>query len=236
MSIRIENRPVISAGHLKTPMLLSTKVVDGFTYFRLSKSDQQITRLLVKEKFSPTDRPLSRSDVIERLVMLRNSAYHSLLMERPDDTEEKEDLGLDAPPKKPRKPSEVDMPASIVAEVPDVEGVEGVSMRMLLSNPKLPLWVELTVANLDFLIEVVNRQIASGVIKRVHPRDAVGEDERVQLGSEHAGVSYSYKRSSIRARAQFDGRTATKYFKVQKPEDVDDAVKEAEAWATGLRQ
>jgi hypothetical protein len=231
MSVRIEMRHVISAAHLKNPVLLPTKEVESRTYFKVSKGDQQITRLLVQSKYQACDRPLSRTDVVERLVSLRNSAYHSLLMQPSDDDEGKEDLGLDGPPQ-PRKAAEVDLPASLIVQVPDVEGVLGIDMRIELCKTRSSgLWVELTTDNINFLIAVVNRQIASGEIKRQHARDRVDEDDRMDMSEASAGVSYSYKRSCVRARGVVEGKQATKYFKFETPELVGEAIDRAEAWS-----
>ena len=223
MPISIESRLVVCGGHLKQPIMMPTQVVDDRSYFKLIKSDAQVARLLVP-KLDAYDRPLSRTDIVERLGSLRNSAYHALLL--PPDEGQKEDLGLDGPPK-PRKASEVVMPTSILADV-EVEGMDGIQMRMLLSKPGSPLWVEHTAENINFLIDVVCRQIASGVIKRVHPRQAVDEMDRVN--SDTKGVSYSYKRQCVRVKRHVGGKDVTKYFKVETPAALDDALQDAEAW------
>jgi hypothetical protein len=229
MSVRIEMRHVITAAHLKNPVLLPTKQVEGRTFFKVSKADHQITRLLVQSKYQASERPLARTDVVERIVRIRNSALHSLLMQPPDDDEGKEDLGLDGP-RQPRKAAEVDLPASLIVQVPDVEGVPGIDMRIELCTTRSSgLWVELTTDNINFLIEVVNRQIASGEIKNQHARDRVDEDDRMDMSEASAGVSYSYKRNCVRARTEVEGKQATKYFKIE--QDMSEAIDRAKAWS-----
>ena len=73
------------------------------------------------------------------------------------------------------------------------------------------------------------KQSSSTSTARVHLRKA--RDEIDWVTSDTKGVSFSYKRKSVRVKGQVDGKKLQKYIKVATPEVLDDALKEAQAWA-----
>ena len=75
---------------------------------------------------------------------------------------------------------------------------------------------------------VVSCQIRSGSIKRARARHEREEDDRIS--SDIKGVSYSYKRKSVRATGLVDGKVTTKYFRVNTPEELQETMQEAAAW------
>ncbi len=210
MSISVELRHVITVDHLKHPVLLPTKQIDCRTFFKVTKADPQLARLLVQKKYKPEHRPLARTDVIERIVRIRNTALHEFLVQSRDVEEGKEDIGIDGP-RKARKVAEVVLPESLIVRIPDVEGVRGIDMRIeLCTGRSWGLWAELTVENIEFLTKVVNRQIASGEIKNQHARERVDEDDRMDMAGVPAGLSCSYNRTAGRARRAREGNPGTK--------------------------
>lgn len=230
MPISLELRHVITVDHLKQPVMLPTKQIDGRPFFKVTKADPQLARLLVQNKYKPEHRPLARTDVIERIVRIRNAALHEFLVQPPDVEEGKEDIGIDGP-RKARKVAEVVLPESLIVRIPDVEGVLGIDMRIeLCTGRSWGLWAELTVENIEFLTKVVNRQIASGEIKHQHARERVGEDDRMDMTMESAGLTCAYTRNAIRAVQNVEGKQVTKFFKIG--DDVSEAIGLATAWAT----
>ena len=234
MALTIEYRPVISGGHLKFPIVLkNSQEVEGATYFRVVKSDNTIARLFLNDQEDRIHtRPLSKTDIVEQVSSLRNSAYYSLLEDEADMNEGKEDLGLDGPVdrvlrrNRPRKSMD-ELPKVVTLSAPDIMDIAGVQMRVLMHKPGQALWVELTEANLNYFRLVIEQQIAKGDIKRHHARDTVDATARVVTGSK--GVSFSYKRSSVRVKSSAaDGKTTNKYFKVKG--DMDATVARASTW------
>ena len=90
---------------------------------------------------------------------------------------------------------------------PDVYDVKGIDMRVVLSKPASPLYVEALPANLAYLTMVAQRQMEDGSVSpQKHPREHVPESERVHVSE--PGVSFSYARQAFRATTRA-GRTMT---------------------------
>ena len=220
---------MITGGHLKTPVPVKHFVtVQGTMYFKMCKSDAVMTRLFVSDATRLSGRPLSMTNIVEQLSGLRDMSYHDLAFPK-DETDGKEDLGLDAP-SRPVPKALTELPASVSVFAPDIDGVSGLEMRVLMCKPGQPLWLELNQENIQYLVEVVDRQISMGDIKRAHPRLAVDDIDRVH--SDIKGVSYSYKRNSVRVTGKVDGKVATKYFRVKSNESLEESMKDAAAWLT----
>ena len=211
--IRVEHRVVISGGGLKGPVIVpETRSVDGAEFIKVAKADRVLERVLCSGRSSSESRRLSRTD-------LANSWE-----------EGKEDLGLDAPKSKRARQSSVTLPPVIEIRGPTAGSVIGIPLKVLPDAATKPLWVELTPANLEYLIAVVAVQRESGEIKRQHPRSLVGDEERVD-STGAPGVSYSYSRSAVRATAKGDaGQSVTRYFKVVPGSTLQDKQAEASAW------
>jgi hypothetical protein len=230
MPISLELRHVITVDHLKQPVMLHTKQIDCRTFFKVTKADPQLARLLVQKKYKPEHRPLARTDVIERIVRIRNAALHEFLVQPPDVEEGKEDIGIDGP-RKARKVAEVVLPESLIVRIPDVEGVRGIDMRIeLCTGRSWGLWAELTVENIEFLTTVVNRQIASGEIHHHHPSRAGNVNDRMDMTMKSGTVTHARTRNAIRAVQNVEGKQVTKFFKIG--HDVSEAIGRATAWST----
>lgn len=231
--LMIGYHPIISGGHLKKPVAIKfTRVMDNTTYFKVTKSDPAIARLLVAETISWSSRPLSNTDILEQLIKLRDAAYYELASEPAE--EGKEDLGLDDP--RPQKRiswgrGSSKLPAMVTLQAPDIEGLglTKVPLRVLLSKPGQPLWLELKHENLQYLIQAVSKQISEGNIKRRHPRDELDQSSRVDSGV--TGLTFDYTRQCFKAKKKMEGKVvATKSFKPKEAHDVDETIDEAKAW------
>ena len=223
-ALRVEYQPLVCGGHLKAPVFMrNVRKLDGVTFFKLAKSDHCVAKMLVQEVKRGT-RPLAMTDVIERLTALRDEAYASHLCQPLED--DKEDLGLDVPPRG-RAVNRRDIPAVVTVQAPDIDVVPGIPLKVLNERKGKPLWIELTDDALSYLSQSVARQIETGEIKRVHPREHVSEDDRIQTHVK--GVSYSYRRSSFRVVVKHaDGaRASHKYFKVNDAASLDEQKEEA---------
>lgn len=228
--IRVEHRVVISGGGLKGPVIVpETRSVDGAEFIKVAKADRVLERVLCSGRSSSESRPLSRTDIIETLTIARNKKVNELVLANSLE-EGKEDLGLDAPKSKRARQSSVTLPPVIEIRGPTAGSVIGIPLNVLPDAATKPLWVELTPANLEYLIAVVAVQRESGEIKRQHPRSLVGDEERVD-STGAPGVSYSYSRSAVRATAKGDaGQSVTRYFKVVPGSTLQDKQAEASAW------
>ena len=230
--IRVEHRVVISGGGLKAPVIVSeTRSVDGTEFFKVAKADRVLERILCSGRSSSESRPLSRTDIIETLTMARNKKVNELILGNSLE-EGKEDLGLDAPKSKRPRQSSITLPTVIEIRGPTAGSVVGIPLKVLPDPATKPLWVELTTANLEYLIAVVAAQRESGDIKRHHPRLLVDDEQRVDL-TRAPGISYSYRRSAIRATAKGEaGQSVTRYFKVKPETTIQEQEAEASAWVS----
>ena len=147
-------------------------VVDGNCFFKVSKREHPIIKLLA---FENDWRCLPRTDIIERLtILVSNSA------QQPQLEEGVEDLGIDAPmPKKHRTQGVFDVVAVSPPDVGDVQyahfvtplGGEPVQMYALRGTLKDSLWIELTAPNIEYLQHVVRYQVSNETLKRQSTRD-----------------------------------------------------------------
>ena len=73
--VSITERPVVTGGILKdsTVTLMHTKKVDGKTFFRVSKSDREIERLMLGRVYTQ-QRVMQSAVVLDRMSQLRNAA------------------------------------------------------------------------------------------------------------------------------------------------------------------
>ena len=230
MAYAIEFVPVIKSDDMKQPIFLKHyQKVDGVTFFKVSKVDPVIIRMFAgyNTKFQ---RPLSMTDIIEQITSLRNAGYNSALLGDVQ-SEGKEDLGLDEPEAKPSRRQRVAnkcaLPSMITVEAPTIEGIEGRSMKVLLSTPGQCLWVEFSSSNINYFANAVAAQLAAGHIKRAHPIKSIKEEDRV--ASDVRGVSYSYARKQVLVKGVSDeGQPFKKYFKVG--DSIEATMAEASTW------
>ena len=202
----------VSGGHLKKPVVIpQTQTVAGTVFFKLTKADQSVTRMLVKVMKYGT-RPLANTDVIEQLVAQRDAKCRAWQEVSEASAEGKEDLGLDDSQRR-RKKRRVELPPTAVIVAPTIGDAAGTEMIVLAHQPGTALWVELTGRSIGYLVEAVDHQLTQGTIKRNHPGSRVEETSRVSC-TDIAGLSYSYARKAFRATAKSaDNKPATRYFR-----------------------
>jgi hypothetical protein len=96
--ITIAHLPVVSGGvlHGGRVVLSNVEVVDGKSFFHVSKSDRDIERLLLG-RIAANERVLQHVMLFDAMLVKRQEAVNALL-EPPADAAD--DLGLDQPAKK----------------------------------------------------------------------------------------------------------------------------------------
>ena len=213
-----------------TPALKGEVVLHNLTtvgnrkFFKVCKSDRRISRLLRASDFvaaSSGERPLTNTTLIEELIGLRNnerqrlidsnSAAASAAMGVPED-----DLCLDgSTSKRPRRasPSDSALPDTVCIQAPSVADVSGISMLVVLGQPKSPLWVELTVDNIDYLRAAICSQMASC--------DAGSSSEEIEadkVTSPGQGIVWVPNRTAFRVRYKLEGKVKSKDIRAESSE------------------
>ena len=217
--LTIEYRPVICGGGLKEPVCLrQVKQIDGMWFWRVSKADHVVNRLLMSSS-ERGERRLSRSDVLEQLQDLRNKRVDDIV-----NPKAAEDLRLDdecevQQPRKKWKQALAECPPYVQIETPDIGDALSISVRVIPAPKTQPLWLELSVLVIDYLRKAIAHQVDDGSIKR----------SRATYHSSHKGVSYDLTHKAFRARRPSDG--SNKYFKQDKFENPEEA---AIDWASGV--
>lgn len=211
----IEMRPVVvDVRRNETVLLRATRQVGDRHFWRVAKADQVVCRLLAG-KSSSSERLLSRSDIIDRLVKLRNEAVLRLI---PEPTA-KVDLGLDddapQPARKRTRAGDRAWPDYVTITAPTIGLASSIDMRVLPALGVSPLWVELTADIVGYLATTVSEQIEQGAIKNRRSQDTIIEGK---------GLNFDSRRLAVRAR-RADGKQ--KYFREQ---DYPDATESASAW------
>ena len=108
MALSIEWAPVLSGDGLRSPLLLSkpSNIVDegGVKFLKVTKSDRRLETALLwnidlqrTNRMSERTRPLACTDVIERLIELRNAKYAELLAQEQGSAQRNTGLNDDAP-------------------------------------------------------------------------------------------------------------------------------------------
>ena len=152
--LQLDRRLTVSGGHLKHTLVLSTVLEEGREYMKVGKKDCKIARLLCDE-YAAESRPLSKTDILESLVQLRDARYEELA-EEPTEAG-KENLGIDKR-KARRKPPQKALPTSIVIQTPTIGDVAGIAMAVLLDHPGATLSMEVSTTNIAYLTAVVKNQ------------------------------------------------------------------------------
>ncbi len=183
MPLSLSMVPMFKGGNLHVPVTLDKCFeIEGKTFVSLSKGDRKVERLLLAESDAPrlkNQRALANTDIIEQLLQLREDMYitvcSSLLPEKP-----MIDLGMNGEAKqesavaikeKINKMKDISVPKYALISTPTIGHVASASMNVILEcHAKAPLVMELTTANVDYLVKVVAFQILNGTIRNCHPR------------------------------------------------------------------
>ena len=225
MPVEIARCLVARGGHLQWPIVINNSMqVDGADYVKLLKSSRLTARLLCGKP--ATARPLAKTKILETLIKMRNEAYNT--MENNFSRGEKEDLGLDVPPKRRRCNKKADdVPKTVELTAPPFGEFVGHKLRVLLSRSG-PLCVELAPQNLEYLHIAVTTQISEESQKIKAEED--GPEMDVDITG-IKGLCISKRRQAIRAYKVSKGKTITKYFKITGEIAADDAQRAAAtAW------
>ena len=215
----IEMRPVVVDVRRNEAVLLrATRQVGDRHFWRVAKADQVVCRLLAG-KSSSSERLLSRTDIIDRLVKLRNDAVLRLDPEPAAMV----DLGLDDPATQPARKrtraADRTWPDYVTITAPTIGPASSIDIRVLPALGSSPLWVELTPDIVGYLATTVSEQIEQGAIKNRRPQDTIIEGK---------GLNFDRGRRAVRAR-RADGKQ--RYFREQ---DYADATESASAWLSGV--
>jgi len=167
----IEMRPVVvDVRRNETVLLRATRQVGDRHFWRVAKADQVVCRLLAG-KSSSSERLLSKTDIIDRLVKLRNE----VVLRLDPELAAMVDLGLDDPAPQPaRKRSRAGdrvWPDYVTITSPAIGPTSSVDTRVLPATGCSPLWVELTPDSVGYLASAVSEQIEQGAIKNRRPQD-----------------------------------------------------------------
>ena len=129
--------------------LLGIVEVEGTTYFKFTKSDHRVIRLMTG-KSRVNVNPLTSSAFVDRLTEARNKALASLSKELQPEVVE-EDLGLDK-----ADPIDVShlLPKYITIDTPEVDGVS-LRVKVLCNMPHKSLWIELSPEVLDHMRKAI---------------------------------------------------------------------------------
>ena len=189
MALSIEWAPVLSGVGAQSPLLLSkpSNIVDegGVKFLKVTKSDRRLETALLwnidsqrTNRISERTRPLACTDVIERLIELRNAKHAELLAQEQGSAQRNTGLNDDAPETSGQRSSRrVKLLAKIakaaVIEAPRVGEIDGIRISVLLSaTPTSPLYIELQAANIEYLRQVVAYQISAGSVARAPHQSA----------------------------------------------------------------
>jgi hypothetical protein len=207
---------IIDADHLKAPIVVSGYTESGnLSFFELRKSDNTLCKMFDLLR-SPSRRPLSLTNLIERLRELRASAILSAweALERTDDVDHNiAALGLDPIDTVVSSMHLSKLPAFVAIQAPPVGDVKGIDLNVLCELSCRPLSVELCEHVLEYLKCAFHHQVYAVVAVPPAP---------LKRPSCHrlSGISWDAKRQKFRS---FNlGRT--KYFGSEI---------EAQAWQQG---
>ena len=216
-ALTIDHRPILSGGHLKEPVQLRhTTCVDGLIFWRVAKSDQVVLRLLWGRPHQ-TQRPLSKTNIVEKLSDLRNECIKNLAKAEDDAVD---DLGLDDDANS--KSIKVDfnkLPSIIEIDAPTVGDAQGMRLKILPSKFHQPIWLELSIDVIEYLRKACWFQAEGDTISRNRPQHKATDD--------NIGVSWEERRQSFRAR-RVSGKC--RYFSVKSYGDIESARLAASEW------
>ena len=156
-----KNAQFVSAPWLDGPMMLDGAVeVEGKFFIKLPKADAKTIKFLTGKGVGRS-RLLTGTTIIETLIKLRNERYTTLCSEadKAQCGEAADDLGLDAPDAKRLRHMNAVVPQTLQITCPAIEGVDSVDICVLAANGQSPLAIEIDPAAIDYLHDVVERQL-----------------------------------------------------------------------------
>ena len=197
--VTIKYMPVVAGDHLREDLHLKhVKQVSGMWFFRAAKSDNLIERMLVGRS-AASARKLAHTTILECIAELRNAKIESILTPAAQ-----EDLGLDDDePSLKRKFKATDMaklPEYITIDITNRMNMPNMKMNVLPDKFSQPLWLELSKANIEYLVNAVKHDLSNPQPSKVESRKAGVLAHR---------VSFEKRRNAYRARR---GNCRQRYF------------------------
>ena len=168
----MHHRVIIPFTHIKT--------IDGRRFMHLSAVPHFASTLFGcarNNTVAKTDRPLSNTDIIQRLTDIRNSKIDNAISEI-STPRGGHRLGKHMPSKRLTTAVRMQIPSAMEIVAPDVGTVAGITMRVMTSHKRSPLYMELVSDNVKYVLAVCMAQIESGDVKRY--RTPIGLSKRIK--------------------------------------------------------
>jgi hypothetical protein len=207
----VSTSKTVQIGEMPRDVTFKCQTVDAAHFFHLSKSDPKVANVLLANEFAKGKvheprKLLGSTDIVERIVALRDAQFRHL-------------LGIPAHATGPinyrtkaTKRTFLTMPEVMNIMVQGVGDIAPRSMKALCSKPSTAVHIELNVENMCFLADVVSAQLAAGGV-----REAKRAREIVGVSGVH-GVPYDGSKTSffVRYGSGDADRSRKKYFSVKK--------------------
>ena len=172
---------VARGGHIKGTVLISrTAVVGGVQVFEVAKGYSTLERLFGFVSHQKV-RPLSKTNIIEKLQQLRDDEYIKFCGPKCEN-----DDGNQLPTSVERLVPRIDMPEIVTIVPPSFDGIVAPPIQVALDRPRSNLRVELSTTSIEYLSKVCRYQVTVG--------HAVPQDQRVEASAR--GVSCVYAQAN----------------------------------------
>jgi hypothetical protein len=194
------------------------EVEDGCVYVKVTKKASWFLTLV--QQGDERLKSLSRTDIVEQLIKLRDDAIEAFFAEQTAKDDAPDEL-LGVVPTRPKKRSRaaafmLAKPRFVAIVAPSFDDIASQSMRVRYAKKNECLWLELSPDIVDYLTVVVNMQLEEGNIHRPHASSMVDNPVIVDCN----GVSFSYTRNKYRVTTP----KVTKYFPIDEagPSDAEE--------------
>ena len=146
----IRQQAVVTAAWMLTGSvtLPNTELVNGMQFFKVVKADARIHRLLIGSCRKNHSKTMSDTTIVRTLTELRNAKRLELLQSFAASADDELDLDVGKDKFKPFEPM---LPPVIDIIAPTISDNEAQTIKVLCQAASLPLWVQLTVANVTYL-------------------------------------------------------------------------------------
>lgn len=162
--LTIEKTVTLSGGELKHRITVPAKFLqedDDRLFMHLSTQPPYMQQLVGRRMGN--ERVMSRTNVIEQLMKLRNDKISQLLGASPGMVS----AHIENKPKRIKTETKIEIPSTIVIDAPTIGDATSVSMTILMSWKKTaPLFVELDTVAIAYIIKACRWQLSNGAVKR----------------------------------------------------------------------
>ena len=129
------------------------------------------------------------------------------------------------------------MPTIATIQAPSFGNIGNVDMRVILTRPGTPVYMEVTELNVHYVSAVCKLQVFEGNIRRVHPRSVAPPDMKPSVPMSGISMTYSGPRKGKVRATKYDnekGKKLTRYFQnSHKSDDPSEAIQEACRYMSG---